>query len=43
MLPSFAEIMQNFILMQNTQKKDWIGGKEIFKKSALFGQYRMLA
>ena len=30
MLPPFAKIMQNFILMQkNTYKRDFIGGGEI--------------
>ena len=47
MLPPFVKIMQRFILMQKTKKKDWIGGVEFFyalffQKSALFGQYLML-
>ena len=29
-LPPFVELMQNFILMQNTQKRDSIGRDEIF-------------
>ena len=40
----FMKIMQRFILMQNTSKRDWVGGGEIFaslffKKDAHFGQY----
>ena len=45
----FCEIMQHFILMQNTQKWDWIKGGEIFgafffffQKNVIFDQYRML-
>ena len=38
-LPLFAKIIQNFILMQKTQKWNWIGGGifgPFFQKSALF-------
>ena len=34
MLPPFAKILQSFILMQSTYKRDWIEGGEIF--GALF-------
>ena len=27
MILPFVKIMQSFILMQNTKKRDWIGGK----------------
>ena len=40
MLPSLVKILCCFILMQNTEKRDGIGGGGIF--GALFGQYRML-
>ena len=33
----YVKIMQSFMLMQGTWKRDWIGGCEIF--GALFGQY----
>ena len=35
-LSPFVKIMQSFILLQNTEKRDWIGGGEIF--GALFSQ-----
>ena len=47
MLPPFVKIMQSFILMQNTKKRYWLVGGEIFgallfKKKCLFGQYQTL-
>ena len=44
-LPPFVKIMQNFILMQNTQKRDSIGCDEIFgtllfKKKPFFANTR---
>ena len=41
-LRPFVKIMQSFLLMQNTWKRNWIGGGEIFgspfiQKNAHFG------
>ena len=36
MLPPLVKIMQSFILMQHTKKRDWIGGHEIFFQKVPF-------
>ena len=38
MLNPFAKIMQSFIMIQNTKKRDWIGGGKILV--ALFFKIR---
>ena len=42
-MPPFVKIMQSFILMQNTYKKDWIGSSEIFGAFFFFQEGPFLA